>query len=823
MKKLMVAIAAVATAFGLYADGQALNEAFVANNETSGQFTPAAPGWATYTGDATKLIITEDTPKMLDISTGTAALKRNVADDGAAWVLDPENNKNLYFDTTIDFKGQVLDDVPDVTGGKLAIFALDGTEINGLPDGTNVYVYAGYGTDSKALYLLSGFDAAFPTEGVNRRIVVKTWANVFSTGTRSGFILYIQNGAAKTELADADIAKVDMAYTYDTTQSKWTQIDISEDGAYLGGAAASVDGTYGKWVAQQSLFLNLDSVAVTTEKFTTLDFQGNAKIAGVNITDVAPVTFPADSFSMDVENDITFTISPKTVTLVNGKLVSPVNGQSVTITPEAKDILVVKVGAQEIANVGGTFTFNFTDGGKLSVHGADKKATVTINETDYPCESIAEAIAKVTEAGVAAKITLNENVEQDYLEFNSQNEITLDLAGKTITLTGFYASLSNSGLLTIIDSFDPQVGKVLCPVSNSGTLNIAAGIFDGAVSNEGGTILATAGSFLQDTNEKTTIADYITDEYEIAGEESDLYWTVVPAAPKTFKVTAIPAEDGEYTTQYKIDDGDLQAYTDEIEAKIDETVTIVYTAATGYTITAGGTVVVDKDSEVKAVPAPTFEAKAYKLNATAGANTTLDKNPSKETYAYGDEVVLTAALADGDFEWDQIPSGWQPGENDTLTLTYTILDEDVESGNVVATPTAKAKAAPVPTPISGGNTAQKNAYAEWVKGITGAEGKTDAIYADAFALNVTQAEIDAADGDIQKATEKKLGAEITSDMVAALAAGTDVDFAALEAKYPNAEFEFVEATELNPEAGVSGFWRLQAKFKALPEPGPVED
>ena len=84
-------------------------------------------------------------------------------------------------------------------------------------------------------------------------------------------------------------------------------------------------------------------------------------------------------------------------------------------------------------------------------------------------------------------------------------------------------------------------------------------------------------------------------------------------------------------------------------------------------------------------------AKAYKLNATAGANTTLTKNPEADTYAYNAQVTLTAALAEGDYEWDNIPDGWQKGENDTYTLTYTILDQDVESGNVVETPTAKAK------------------------------------------------------------------------------------------------------------------------------------
>ena len=126
--------------------------------------------------------------------------------------------------------------------------------------------------------------------------------------------------------------------------------------------------------------------------------------------------------------------------------------------------------------------------------------------------------------------------------------------------------------------------------------------------------------------------------------------------------------------------------------------------------------------------------------------------------------------------------------------TFVMPAEAVE---VSATFTAKQR----PTDIEGGSAAQIAAYDEWAAG-KDLTGKTDAQIIDAFILN---ADVTATAAEL----ETKLGAEITSEMVAALAAGETADFTALKKKYPNATFEFVKYTEIETTATL---YKLTAKF-----------
>ena len=150
-------------------------------------------------------------------------------------------------------------------------------------------------------------------------------------------------------------------------------------------------------------------------------------------------------------------------------------------------------------------------------------------------------------------------------------------------------------------------------------------------------------------------------------------------------------------------------------------------------------------------------------------------------------------------------------------------NEYVVTVTVAATTTTKAgqgqatlkvwKAAPaqdLPSDVAGGSDKQKADYVNWAKeaGVSGTGNENAA----AFALGLTKEEITAA-GDVTKAVQAKLDAEITSEMVAALVAGTaGQGLDALKAKYPNADFVFVPATELT-STDTAKFFKLQVSFK----------
>ena len=73
----------------------------------------------------------------------------------------------------------------------------------------------------------------------------------------------------------------------------------------------------------------------------------------------------------------------------------------------------------------------------------------------------------------------------------------------------------------------------------------------------------------------------------------------------------------------------------------------------------------------------TFADKVYELKLTAGANTEIAKNPTKDNFLLGETVVITATPNEH-YKFAELPDDWYRSDNGTATNTYTIIDGENE-------------------------------------------------------------------------------------------------------------------------------------------------
>lgn len=536
MKKLMVALTAVALGACAWAEEAAtptLTGKVEFKNVTAGPWELGA-NWAYSGSDATTAlnIVGEEGSRVLEIKTGTAALTRNVWSDGNAGAI----GYGIYIDTTINFQNQALDEVPVATNDeKLAIFVLDTTEIEGAPAGTNVYVLAGYGESGKALYRLAGFDDKIISGGAYR-VVVKSYANVIAGGKRTGFLVYISNGAEATFAP----CKVDSDGVFKLNADgsvNWTSVATQTD--YLGLTDTfKTTAAVARWVNPAGdsacLFLSLPTSNLKQGNLSAVDFVGNAQIASVEVTATNP-GFPADLYTMTVESTgATVELVSEGVTLAGGVLTATADGVQVVlkVTPEAGKPLVTATGAQK--NADGNWEFTFANGGKVIFTASPVAAYV--GETPYP--TIEAAIEKANANGGTLKLAQDTTWPADNSDLTAKN-LTLDLAGHKLTLGTEMTVLTVAvtGNLTITDSVGGGniVGAGM--VGNAGTLVIEKGIFDVMVVSTG-TAIINGGSFLKSCNSTEgetpafALAASVAQGLEVVSEGN--YWKVQAAVePET--------------------------------------------------------------------------------------------------------------------------------------------------------------------------------------------------------------------------------------------------------------------------------------------------
>lgn len=531
MKKLMVALTAVALGACAWAEEAAtptLTGKVEFKDATAGQWTPET-GWF-YTGEANTLnIVGKEGARTLKIETGTAALTRNVWSDGNAGAIDD----GIYIDTTIDFLGQQLDEVPVATNDeKLAIFVLDTTEITGAPAGTNVYVMAGYGPSGKALYRIANFDENFVN--TTHRVVVKSYADVIDGDTtRTGFLVYIQDGAEVT----FNPCTVGAVYAFNTNGDVvWENVMTTGD--YLGLTDAfKTTAAVGKWttISEPKLFISMPTKTQLSQgKLQAVDFVGNAQIASIEVTETNP-GFPADLYTMTLNaTGVTVEMVSEGFTLADGAITATTLGGTVVVSvkPTTEGWKITADGATE--NSKGNYEFAFVNGGSVSFTASAVAAYV--GETPYT--SIADAVAEVKDSTAACTLKLGLATTWPTGITLNGTDVTLDLAGQTLTIAGEGNALANEGVLTIIDS--GTGGKVVGPVENYGTLNVQAGIYEGEVFNDvAGTVSITGGSFAKATNgqEAFALATSVAAGLEVVAEGN--YWKVQTKAAAQVSLTIV--------------------------------------------------------------------------------------------------------------------------------------------------------------------------------------------------------------------------------------------------------------------------------------------
>lgn len=489
MKKLMVAIAAVASAFGLYAAGFAPHKVtFTGLSDGTYNITGDAH-WG-YSGTAEDLQIKSE---KLEIKTGSNALSRYFIDNENASVI-PENG--LFFDTTIDFKDQALDEVPTIdAGAKLGLFILDASQIDGiLPNyaTTNLYLVGGYGNGGKALYQLTTIiNPAFYESP--HRVTIKAYNSALSTGARAGFMIYLDGQGSTTA------TPVDARYVYVADNDGKFNLNNPVDvmtGSYLGDV--TVAPALSGWAKNYQLFLSIN--ANSDQTLASVDFTGNAILDYVDMTNTAYDFIPADASAMSVSVGDGVTLNPEDVVgaIYDGvdTITVPTGVEQFTIKPTfTKEIKTVTVGTTPVSPVDGVYTINFIKDGTITISQADAAAYVTLSDgskTAYPTFDAAFTEAK---KNAGAVLTLNEAVNKA-LEFDGGKAIVLDLAGQTITAGGNDDGKGvicvSTGALTITNSV-PTAGGVVATAEggiavnnvaeDSATVAIYGGKFDGFVQN----------------------------------------------------------------------------------------------------------------------------------------------------------------------------------------------------------------------------------------------------------------------------------------------------------------------------------------------------
>lgn len=510
MKKLMILTAALATGVMAYGELRNKFDASTAEDLT---------GWVVPEGEGKATLDTEK--DVLKLATGSEAARRLVQPSGEAF----EMGNNIYFDVTLDVLGQALDEVPVLpSDAQLALFLLDTTEIEGAPAGTNLYAIARNpdGSDSKVLVRFTGGVESLLIG--QSRLTVKTYKNVMKNGNHGGFTVY-QDGS---DSGTVDPLRISACYL------------ISEDGS-----TETVEWGRNKYDAQylsdklissletkrSSVLLNLRS-GVYGQRFTAMDFTGNAEIATVEMNDTGFGFIAPD----EIKTMITYSGVTLKVTMDDGETGSydPATGvisgsATIKVTlDEGFEILDYTEADYLVKQADDTFKYTYAEGNNVTFAAYAAGAKVVIGGVTTKYKSLSEALETINTSESAAAVTLlaDEKIST-YLMGNGN--LTLDLNGKILTGTGnadeeiFAVVYVSTGSAKIYDSVGggaivangSDVSTVLCEYGAK--VEIASGTFRGVMKDNNlgpeaeeqtPGITVTGGSFTQDPKAFVDLTKY---------------------------------------------------------------------------------------------------------------------------------------------------------------------------------------------------------------------------------------------------------------------------------------------------------------------------
>ena len=710
MKKLMTMIAAVATAFGLFADdavenktdfsGLASGSSLNVLADDNGQTGTGNTRFWTYTSETVAddaLLIKNDatetpvaTENYLSFKTGSETIYRNfnAQNSSSEKKTDFSTAKTipatgLYSDTTIKF-GAPADELAVVADAKFLASVIDETAATEGIDAltgkaTNLWVIGGcYEGDSlvnRAFRMEVRKNNGDPDPiddewlTANKRFVIKAYENVGND--LPGFILYVGNNfaAVKGWAPVLEGGSIDFA--------NYTAVTAAD---YLGDNT-KITQTYRYGLKQLLLPL------ATGGALTAVGFKGTGALDSIELSETAPTDIDfTDAVEMTVNVADGFTTAKYQIGEGEEKnLVKDAN--TIEFAPGAT-IKVTAVYTGKIVKwmLDTTDVTKDVDNNVYTLSNAQGGQTLTITASEPVCEAFDASgislgnfasIADALKATGVAKVVLAQGENLTAALEDLPNPITIDLNGCAITaaLDG-EALLPNTGVLNIIDSSKDNSGSITVTgdgakivdqsgrsISAATITTIEGGTFNGSFKFASPSVIAVNGGLFSAKIEGATLPD----GYDWI--KSGGYWTVGVPPVTTFSVKAAAAVT--HSTLSVTTNGEELVGVDNIyTANKGDTIVVKYTADTGYEFAQGATTEgsFTTDDDTTFATAPAVKAITYNITFTSQDGTTA---PQAMTYTVDSQFPL--ALPDATTELESIEfKGWT---NETYTSAIKAIPE----------------------------------------------------------------------------------------------------------------------------------------------------
>ena len=605
MKKLMTMIAAVATAFGLYAADTGCVSWTDFNPEGGfkvGPFTDVvnADTNATWTG----LLETGDQNMIEEIDHPTTDVPAVFGEVEAGYSLKISTtlghpiSRNITTpligedgNSYVDFQASltVFEDAPEFgdayNDAKIAIWLqedLDGEEVKG----TNLWVRAGYIGGEAKNYNCGSIEGL----GEWNRVTVKAIRDVTDGSDKPGFVLFINK-----------------------------QVVTVPDGYDIGVVALTPQAKV--WYDNSALFPSLQDTAGVKG----LGFDGKGYVDNIAYTTTVPFNNAKDAEFYTLvggDNVASFTADGKTWKEDDDPLqfVLPADGKIVSVTGITYDE----------GYFGNTTTNIEVDAAEEYTVGVAKeiKVNVLIDNVQTPFASMTDAIAAANFAGATISLAKDYDASSETLTINNEaGETVLDLAGKALTGTVTYATA-----LTVKDSSGTNAGKIV-PVEEANAIEVAdldaqtlpmltieGGTIDGAINAvDVANMTVKGGAYLWPDGDEFPYAaenpwTVGADTFKATWNDSTSYWTVAPVVLYTVTIT----EGTGTELSVKAGDEDVES-GDKVEAGTELTINVA--AIDGYKdaqVTVNGEVYTEETLPVNANVAIASSATACNYVAQIG-------------------------------------------------------------------------------------------------------------------------------------------------------------------------------------------------------------
>lgn len=691
---------------------------------------------ATYSGDRPAIAQGAATATALAVE-AEQRLERGIANYSGGFA--PQDiGSGIYFDTMVQFTATDIAPTPSQDDKLIVWLYGSADEDSAFGIGTNLVVTAGYLSDSSntavpSNYVVTTASAIEPNTW--HRLTIKSIKSITTDGSKvAGFVVFIDGVAVATE------------------EAKGVE----------GSAMTSLNATAGKWNNTNNLFPSLVTKKDSAESLSAVALEGTGMIDDISFTSTAPA-FAADAPTVVISwGDGVDSVQYK---VGSGSFVDVVNGA--TITLESAGTITV---AANYANgyVADAWLFNgaettetsFNVNAPSTIEIAAKQQLITAGgETFASVEALVAWLNSEAQSGFTGTIKLLGNVNvgktseggpPEILMIPVGQNVTLDLAGHNLCGTNAAtqaAVATMGGTLTIINStttighismVSDEESLTFAVYAADGTINITAGFIDGAVvvgdQDEDGTpgvINLTGGSYVaaDGATETFYLADYVSTGY--TASYADNYWNVTSGGS--------PDPGPTYTLTLPTVTGANAAVTDADGATVDPkaiaagtVVTVTWTAADGYKITAGATETITMDA-AKEATAPTVQAIQYAtVTITQVDNCTITVKNGDADVATGakfdidDKVILTVTRTPADgYELDncQTPESVTLSEAKEYTITAAVK------------PVSSGKTYPTYIP-AGASEATKAKFDTWSTSKAGGDRDTASANMEAFLLNV---------------------------------------------------------------------------------------